>query len=371
MQTYNVSRLPSMIKIGYDGENNWRPHSFDCSALLANHPNGTISLWLLPHGETQAFPVALTRDGNSVVWTPLSEEMTAAAGALQLVCTDGTDVGKSAVMLFRVDESIIPGAEHPAAVPSWATQAIERAEDAADRAEEAAQSIDVEHLEQTISAAVEAYLIENPVEITVDDALSDTSENPVQNKVINAVLNQKGTYSKPSDGIPETDLTQAIQTILNNVVLLYSQTLTEAQKAQARQNIDAASIADLGTVFTLKGGVATVNDLPQTGNSIGDVWYVENVSAGFIWITSTAYPNGYWEELGETIDMSAYIEKPQNPTTNYVLTWNGSAWVAAAVPSELPTVTAADNGKFLRVVSGAWAAETVPSAESNSFGGGA
>ena len=36
----------------------------------------------------------------------------------------------------------------------------------------------------------------------------------------------------------------------------------------------------------------------------------------------------------------------------------------------LPAVTASDNGKFLRVVSGAWAAQAVPSAESNSFGGG-
>lgn len=37
----------------------------------------------------------------------------------------------------------------------------------------------------------------------------------------------------------------------------------------------------------------------------------------------------------------------------------------------LPTVTTTDNGKFLRVVSGAWAAAAVPSAESVSFGGGA
>lgn len=35
---------------------------------------------------------------------------------------------------------------------------------------------------------------------------------------------------------------------------------------------------------------------------------------------------------------------------------------------DLPAVEAADNGKFLRVVSGAWAAATVPSAESTSFG---
>ena len=42
----------------------------------------------------------------------------------------------------------------------------------------------------------------------------------------------------------------------------------------------------------------------------------------------------------------------------------------AAIPDELPSVSASDNGKFLRVVNGAWTVQTVPSAESNSFGGG-
>lgn len=85
---------------------------------------------------------------------------------------------------------------------------------------------------------------------------------------------------------------------------------TEAQKAQARANIGAVSIDEIGTVFTLKGSVATVADLPATGNSVGDVYYVESASAGYIWITSTTHPNGYWEELGETIDLSAYQLKP-------------------------------------------------------------
>ena len=34
---------------------------------------------------------------------------------------------------------------------------------------------------------------------------------------------------------------------------------------------------------------------------------------------------------------------------------------------ELPAVTASDNGKFLRVVNGAWSAETIPSANGGSF----
>lgn len=86
--------------------------------------------------------------------------------------------------------------------------------------------------------------------------------------------------------------------------------MTDEQAAATRANIGAVSLDEIGTVFTLKGGVATVADLPATGNSVGDVYYVESVSAGYIWLTSATQPNGYWEELGETIDLSAYQLKP-------------------------------------------------------------
>jgi len=42
---------------------------------------------------------------------------------------------------------------------------------------------------------------------------------------------------------------------------------------------------------------------------------------------------------------------------------NKDAWSK----KELPAVTASDNGKFLRVVNGAWAAEAVSDAEGVSF----
>ena len=118
---------------------------------------------------------------------------------------------------------------------------------------------------------------------TVDSALSSTSENPVQNKVINAALQSKGTDSKPSGGIPASDLAQAVQTSLGKA--------------------DTA--------------------------------------------------------LQEHQSLAGYA------TESYVQTQ------IANIPDELPAVAASDNGKFLRVVSGAWAAATIPAAESNSFGGGA
>lgn len=116
---------------------------------------------------------------------------------------------------------------------------------------------------------------------------------------------------------PESRIEILLQMLLNQggeitpaSLLAAAAQLSTVQQAQMRDDIGAISLDDIGTVFTLKGGVATIADLPTTGNNIGDVYYVEAVSAGYIWINSETQPSGYWEELGETIDLSAYELKP-------------------------------------------------------------
>ena len=123
--------------------------------------------------------------------------------------------------------------------------------------------------------------------VTVDAALSASSENPVQNKVIKAALDGKGTYSKPSGGIPKSDLASAVQTSLGKA--------------------DTA-------LQSVPSGYATET-----------------------WVTNKGYQT--------------------------------AAQVQTAISGvrQLPVVSASDNGKFLRVASGAWAAATVPSAETASF----
>jgi hypothetical protein len=256
--------------------------------------------------------------------------------------------------------------------------------------------------------------------VTVDAALSASSENPVQNKIINAALNQKGTYTKPSGGIPASDLAAGVIPDISgkaNAADVYT-------KTEINQKLVGA--------MDYKGTKAAVSALPTSGNKTGDVWHITADGSEWAWNGSA------WEELGTAVDLSGYrtasaqdaIDSAQDtaiaakytkpsggiPDSDIAsaATWNakgtyskpsggipktdlasavrtslGKADTAlqqhqslagyatetyvqqqiAAIPDELPTVSSTDNGKFLRVVSGAWAAQAVPAAESNSFGG--
>ena len=177
-----------------------------------------------------------------------------------------------------------------------------------------------------------------------------------------------GTYSKPANGITIYDLAYDVQTSISkadNAVLVTQQTLSDAQKSQARDNIGAISASDIGTVFTLKGSVATVAGLPATGNTVGDVYYVEAVSAGYIWMTSTTYPNGYWEELGETIDLSAYEEKPtvvqvSGNTPTIALAEDNTIYELTGEAITSITITARENGAAFAVIFNTPAGSTPP-----------
>ena len=95
------------------------------------------------------------------------------------------------------------------------------------------------------------------------------------------------------------DVTDAITTALTNYY-------TSAQTDTAIAN--AISTA-LSSVYSLKGRVDTVNDLPASGNKTGDVYMVGEAQSlqkdEYYW-TGTA-----WEFFGRTIDMSTYYTKAE------------------------------------------------------------
>ena len=86
--------------------------------------------------------------------------------------------------------------------------------------------------------------------------------------------------------------------------------------------------------------------------------------------------NGVAVPSGATLDEMALqladvIEKQNKITAAGILKGDGAGGVSTAVPgtdymAPIP-VTASDNGKFLRVVSGAWAAVEIDNANGGSF----
>lgn len=81
---------------------------------------------------------------------------------------------------------------------------------------------------------------------------------------------------------------------------------TNTTKAINAKQLNVA-IQGLGTVFRIKGSKQLAAELPSTGNTIGDVWYVSDESVGYIWINDGTKER--WEQLGLPIDLTNYALK--------------------------------------------------------------
>lgn len=81
--------------------------------------------------------------------------------------------------------------------------------------------------------------------------------------------------------------------------------LTPTDKAV---NIDLSAYAkktDIASAYNYKGSKATYDELPTSGNVVGDVWNVEATGMNYAW-TGTA-----WDALGGTVDLSGYATKQE------------------------------------------------------------
>lgn len=151
-------------------------------------------------------------------------------------------------------------------------------------------------------------------EVTVDSELSDTSTNPVQNKVIKAALDNvqvSGDYVKYTE-----------------------QTLTEEQKAQARSNIGASDFSGaygdltgvptpvvVDSTMTQPGQAA---DAKEVGDAISDLVLQKANSADIpAWAKAATKPTYTASEVGAVAqaqgDSKAYMTLETNASGNVVL----------------------------------------------------
>lgn len=100
----------------------------------------------------------------------------------------------------------------------------------------------------------------------------------------------------------DIDLSQVDTEIEQYLADYYTKTETDSA-------ITTAISTALASVWVLKGRVNTVNDLPSSGNKVGDVYMVgleTDLNKPEYYWTGTA-----WEFFGQTVDLSAYYTKTQ------------------------------------------------------------
>lgn len=79
----------------------------------------------------------------------------------------------------------------------------------------------------------------------------------------------------------------------NNIASTYATIANTYTKAQ----VDAK----VSSVYRIMGSVASYDDLPSSGQTVGDVYNVLDTGANYVWTSSG------WDKLSETVDLSGYL----------------------------------------------------------------
>lgn len=175
--------------------------------------------------------------------------------------------------------------------------------------------------------------------ITVDSALSDTSENPVQNKVITQALGAKAPLASPTfTGTPKapTAASGTNTTQLATTAFVQQEIAADAEVFWATYNttteaeITAAVTAGKTVLCKISDEIFYLASKAAIGPS-GSAWIFASANQTSMRVTWVS--GSYWNSIGtRTIPNSASdigaIAAPSSPATGAFLVWNGTAWVA-------------------------------------------
>lgn len=322
------------IRLAVQGENATTPIEIDMTTWAEEFPNANFYVLFKPYNEQNIVPVITEYDAPILKWIPTSS-ITAIVGVgfAEVRAVDASTglVKKSRIIPTSIENSVSgnEGIEPPAAYSDWvnsvlankdaAVSAKAAAIAAAETAEEAASTavaqtglIDevilvqddeptAEHnklyIKKTQPEAVEiateaeltalrtevqgdlAEIQEDVQGVESDVATLQTDVHGVENDVatlqtdVQGVESDVATLQEDVQDLQET--TEETQRQVSESVKYTSQTLTDAQKTQARENIGAADqedVADLESAMnSLEGEVADKYEKPATGIPASDL----------------------------------------------------------------------------------------------------
>lgn len=116
----NVEK-PCKLSIGYVGENIVTEVAFDYSAWKKEYGDGVLALELKRYGDTYAYPVVISTEGDSTsVWTIRDTDVAKnGRGQAQLQYVIGDAVKKSAIFVVDVERSLEETTDVPDPYEEW------------------------------------------------------------------------------------------------------------------------------------------------------------------------------------------------------------------------------------------------------------
>ena len=113
-----------------------------------------------------------------------------------------------------------------------------------------------------------------------------------------------GTYGGKIDVIQVNGTAQTITNKTVNIIVPTAVSdLSNDSGFQTASDVQTAISTAVASAYKYKGSVATVADLPASGNTTGDVYDVQATGMNYAWNGST------WDALGQYVDTSVFMLK--------------------------------------------------------------
>lgn len=253
------------IQIGYEGEDRVTVLRFRYSEDWLENGDGVFTIRVLRHGESQAYNaqlVAVDLTYKELLMTVTNVELSVkGSGEMQIVYTGADFCKKSPIYQYYVNRAVDEAVDPPA--QDVYTQIIESLSDLqtdvqglSDAVEDIGDISLLTTMAKTDLVSAINEVNNKSVDITVDDALSATSENPVQNKVITSRVNSLdsdvGTLRTSVQSKADTATISALSDAVNGI----------DSDVQGLQTAVQAK-ADTATVTALSGTVSDLSDAAQ------------------------------------------------------------------------------------------------------------
>ena len=167
---------------------------------------------------------------------------------------------------------------------------------------------------QNVDTALDGRITANTNDITALETLAGSETLTTEAQTLTGAINElESIVNEEAADLTalENRVTTAEGSITanaNNISALDGR-LTTAEAGLANTYTKAEVDAKVAATFKYKGTVATYNDLPTEGNTIGDVWNVTDSGANYAWDGSG------WDMLGSVIDLTPYLTSADAAST--------------------------------------------------------